>query len=1028
MASRVQHTEVQQLPIQLFSEFTLFNDQEIAYIQKTLATAGIRIGLYQNEHGAYALFLCGEGDRAQIQAVDAGIFGQCIGLFFGDQEKTVNEIALSQARMELELQLSNSEYTLPPFNPKILIQVLQSIIWDGFHQASELDPLETEVLRRYLYTNNMLLSIYYDPKSHVPRGIFFEDANGTIRTLETESSGTVAGFVLPQKNSRQNTAWKRKLEEEFKPFSPNAAEFVLPVRAQMEPLIAELHEQLDPYHNGELHSLKRRETEHFDFRAEVEALLSKTLSPYGIQVLDAKELLQGASNEALISPHLVNPFPMFDFIFVRNNHAALDFTSVELLGWQTPSKKNAQPQALTPYGNVYGVVLIENETPLSDRKKIMRTAGQQLRRLMPPIPPGTAVQPTILTVDSNLLDVWQMDSPLATVEAVETVKKRSTTKKLRDYGFFVPSAEPPEVELHMFESGGKSHIGGTQLALVVRHDKQNANAIMLDRGWIFDLIPSWSELGRQPPYVDGIAPFLHNQMFDITPRLYQLPLILNSINSGVLNEIAQNYGRYKYKYAFNSIEEYLLLEAYHRLGEEQFQAMMAAKAPAFASQLFRRKKHKDFFAFLQKRTKTIYDRKTLFDMLAITHAHQDHAIGSSFVRDEVRRGWSPITRAILLSDHRISSQWFVQDTAARKMREMEKIGSAYPVFEYPYQPFIDGQKIEVSPGVFLTPIEVYHSIPGTMGFHIEVMHKGKKITSVSYPGDYRDARFFEEVGKLGGTDLLLVEGTNPPTARGKKSSAKYTEQDVAANFDRTIAEANDSGKAIVIDLVKNGYERLKKILDIAEMRGRTVAISPKIMQRLHYLQFAVHNLGQDLVHGEIPLIPPGDPRIAVWKPPKSRYSKSEDETFQTYGPVVTPEDVALNPERYIVIRENEQPEKMLGIGQGNVVWIDSTYGAYDESARHFKKYLKEFARKMDWHYVTIGYHASGHVPLYWPEEDPDRRGVLAQIPKAKPKEVLPLHTQKRGEVADVIQAYPEMKNIRVRSRVGHPRHKIALTR
>jgi len=365
----------------------------------------------------------------------------------------------------------------------------------------------------------------------------------------------------------------------------------------------------------------------------------------------------------------------------------------------------------------------------------------------------------------------------------------------------------------------------------------------------------------------------------------------------------------------------------------------------------------------------------------------------------------------------MSSNWLAQDVAVRNMRELPKVGSAYPVYEFPYLPFEDGTRIEVSPGIFVSSYEVYHSIPGSVGFMVEVKHKGKQIASVAYGGDYRDGRFFERVGEAGGTDLLIVEGTNPPSVAGRKESLHYNGQDVREHFNEAILAANGREDLVVIDLVKSAFERLDHIMEIATPRGRSIVLSSKILKRLQLVQMVTQ--GQQ----RLPNVHPNDPNIFVWKPQKSVYKPEEREMLERYG-AVTVTDLAEHPERYVLIRENEEPEKLEDLGR-RVTWIDSTYGPYMESARQETHDRRTFADHHGWTHLAKGFHATGHKPLIDASETGADESILGKLSTANAKMILPVHTQRRGEVAKVLHGYaPDAKII---DQLGHPRSKITLS-
>lgn len=740
------------------------------------------------------------------------------------------------------------------------------------------------------------------------------------------------------------------------------------------------------------------------------SFLNPLLSNYGIQVLDAKELIHAGHAEAIAANVLDTslPFPLVDLLFVSTNNSALELEYISIFGWEKDTKNPDEPSTLIPYGNVCGIVIIPDSMPLKDRKRLIRQAALQLSRSFP-----TRPKPMILTVSPNLLEKWKtLDTVvLPEEEAKEQIFEKNSPKKAVDYGFYnINKNAPPEVFVSTYEPIS-THIGGTQISVIVDRGDGIKNVVYLDYGWIFDLVPSWSTLGAMPAPVDGIAPFLRSNMFDMTRRLYRLDLILASINDSVVQTVMDISTTQEQKKKIANLEEFLLLEAYHRLGEEAFVDTLRLKMPHTIQTLLRRNKLSQLLAYLDRRKNELYAQKTIFDMVALSHAHQDHTLGIALLNPDIPVGWSAITRALCLADHRMASNWLAQDVAFVKLRGEEKVGSAYQVQERAYYLFNDADRVEVSPGVFITALNVKHSIPGSMGFIVDVEHFGRRVARIAYPGDYKDGHFFEEVGKRGGTDFLFVEGTNPQSV--KKGSRFITEQIVADKIDEDFKKAEERNDLLVIDAPKNSIDRVSNILELAQKHGRMVLFSPKILRRIGLMNLALPD------ENILPQVQPNNPIVGAWKPQKNRFTKDELESLTAYGSF-DKNQILENPTHFVIIRENEQPTKLEGLGQ-QVTWIDSTYGAYDQSARNEKRDKKSFADQQNWTFIGEGRHASGHTPVVrggHPEAD---SSAAAKLHLAKATNILPIHTQRPGEIADTLMDYIDPLVTRIIRRRDHPR-------
>jgi len=743
---------------------------------------------------------------------------------------------------------------------------------------------------------------------------------------------------------------------------------------------------------------------------EMMRVLLPHLHAHNLDLINAKELIQPGQSEA-VAKNIFDadvPFPIVDFLIVHCDQPAIELAYPSIMGWKKDPQNPDNPSKLIPYGNVCGIVLIPDELPLSARKKITREASLQITRNYPTHP-----NPMVLTVTPKLIETWkQLDTVVEPdLSGEDMLAAGISAKQAVDYGHhYINKNEPPKVSVHTYEPL-TTHIGGTQLKVVVDWGQNVQRHILLDYGWIFDLVPTWSSLGAMPRPQDGLDLFLRSGMFEMTNRLYRLDLLLASLNGSVLEtciNLSKNH-RNRQALSYLNLEEFFVVEIFHRLGEEAFVNHLRVTFPEYLQRLSRKGGLLPFLEYLQERQKVLYQVKTIYDLSFLSHAHQDHSLGIALLNPDIPIGWSAITRALCAADHRMASNWLAQDVAFVKLRSEPKVGAAYQVRERAHIIFNDGDRKEVSPGVFVTAIEVKHSIPGAFGALVEVEHLGKRIASIAYPGDYKDGRFFEEVGKAGGTDFLFVEGTNPPSA--KKKSKFVTEADVARLLDEDFKRANKEGKLIVIDVPKNSFERLENIRLLCLKHGRNLTISPKMLRRLRIVNTAV-------IHQKLlPELQPTNPAIRAWKPLKVRYSKDERDSFEAFGPADR-NQIFKRPEWYVIVRESEAPEKLAGLGE-DVVWIDSTYGPYTEAARQEKAHRRRFAKERGWEHIE-GRHASGHTPVVRADSDLAEFSAPAKLKLANAKRILPIHTQKPGEIAEVLEGFIDQAVSSIIKRRGHP--------
>lgn len=895
--------------------------------------------------------------------------------------------------------------------------------------------------------------------------VHFVDPSGAYVPLEDLPfySGC-GGFVLSRQDNSARLAAQYKVDEyseEYKTITGNSSGYLL----QGDPgYIIDLIEELQVTYEQEVefYAFKRKdryaETEHNheEFRQELFDFLNPLLQENDLYLVSPNSFSRNDEEVSIteifdraLPPHEV------DFLIASGEPLSLQIDSAHFWGWKTPPGKNIEDvSSTTPYLNVVGIILVDDDTTIRQRKKIIREASAILNRQYP-----TQPHPMLLTVDPSLLAEWKRtNTPFAPDEAITSLLSTSSHKKALDYGADlntiasedkiglknkranVSFQNPPRIYIDLFEPK-HSRIGGTQMTFVTQYEGGKGEIfrrkIKLDMGLPFDLVKNWT-LGSNPQYVDGLGGYLRDDIFDMQPRLYRLDMLLESLNEYVLNSVLEHSlsGNRADAPTFQSVEEFVLLEIFHRLGEEKFINLLEGEIyeSVFSSENLKknysrfrwfiqnlRKTNKlgTYLQYISQREKKLYANKEITDLLALTHSHQDHSLGFSLVRYDIPMGLHPGARALLIADHRLASSQLAQEVMVRKVREDGLQGGAYPIQERPYIPFVDGTTVEVSPDVFITGFEEYHSIPFCLSYLVEAYYgRGKnrqRIASVYYGGDTRNgqgirgaanyiqsnqekSQFF--VPKKNKVDLAIIEGTNLQTGNQnqKKESIHFTEQDVKENFDREFLLSNSDKKLIVIDLVKQAFERLQNIMDVAAARGRDVVLSPKIAHRMNIVQFVLQ--GTD----KVPSIHPSMLNIKIWEA-KKKQRKTEEKNLLHMFESVTVDELQRHPERYVVIRENEQPEKLNGLPHDLVNWYDSTYGAYSEQARQEKAYKKRFAQKMGWSLKSKGFHSSGHTPIVTFDHPRAAESALAPLQELVPKTVLPIHTENRGKAAEVFRTH-----------------------
>lgn len=919
---------------------------------------------------------------------------------------------------------------VPFYSPLLLRHCLQNLIVEYVRNATGTPTEDFQKIMKLFESRDLQLDIEETRLGETH--IIFRNKQGVISPIPNGDFEGCVGFVVLDQEDEKGEREEAAARATKKIRSLSRSEYyVAPWDEEMRQILLDEYEI--EFEGGYYDFVTQEEQDEFvDLAHDLIEYLRPHLHAAGMDIVEAKSILTPTQQD-LATWQLVGRgarFPLVDYLLVtrpdqENGRGtnALQLAYPNLVGWDTPKNKDSRPDSGMPYGKVSGIVLVPEEMTLRERKELWRRAAFQVKRFFPTHP-----RHMVLTLDRALLEKWKRNgSPLVQEEAVDDLSAKIPQKKLADYGIYPPNiTHAPEVTLIAREPNGP-HIGGTQLELRIQRTPDFCNVVKLDMGWIFDMVPSWGNLGSGPSYEDGILPFLKADICDLQRRVYSLPSILKSLKEDMLRQVFTRTDTQHPQYLY---AHFFATETFHRLQENGFIHLLQDSYPVFYEELSRRHAIGRWMKELKEEEKILYARKEIFDVL-LSHAHQDHTLLISLLRPEILIGLHPIARALLLVDHNLASGYLAQDVIVRKQRELPMVGSAYNIEERPYLLFEDGVTHELSPGVFATGYDVYHSIPGSIGFLVDVKHRGKTVASLGYGGDYRDGRFFTAAGKHirekddgRPLDLLIIEGTNPPSA--KKKSALITEDMIRSNFDKAFREADEKQDVIVIDLVKSAFERLANIFDVAAAGNRNLIFSPKIARRIIGLRVAVQ--GDPSLDKFLQFCYPGNPQIRVWKPKKSRYSTVEKEVFHLFG-TVTAEDIARNPTAYVVVRENEQAEKLEGIGR-NVTWIDSTYAAYSFSARQEKSWRRRLAKKNGYRLLTEGFHASGHTPILPPSHPDAERTAPSKLRDVETKRIFITHTQHREETADVIEQFvpPTTKVARRLNRNGGDKGTIVLFR
>lgn len=239
------------------------------------------------------------------------------------------------------------------------------------------------------------------------------------------------------------------------------------------------------------------------------------------------------------------------------------------------------------------------------------------------------------------------------------------------------------------------------------------------------------------------------------------------------------------------------------------------------------------------------------------------------------------------------------------------------------------------------------------------------------------------------------------TKLGSNQDKIMTELDVRDALWQDILAANKRGDLVVIDVVKGAFERLGHIIEeLAPAAHRSIVISAKTADRIKGIQA---NYVQSPDENSLFLgLQPGNPNIVIWKPKKAKYDSYEKELFELYG-YADVNTLHANPGHYILLRENESPLKLEGVGN-KVTYIVSIYAPYTQAAEQEKKDRRNIALSHGWTHINEGRHASGHTPIVPKNHPLSSQAALAGLRKARAHYVIMIHGEHPEKAARIIKA------------------------
>ncbi len=387
----------------------------------------------------------------------------------------------------------------------------------------------------------------------------------------------------------------------------------------------------------------------------------------------------------------------------------------------------------------------------------------------------------------------------------------------------------------------------------------------------------------------------------------------------------------------------------------------------------------------------------------ITHSHLDHFGNVNFLREDIAIGASATTLSLMKAMRDTASGFAVEavyhltraysqdprileGNMYRGRRVLSLDGVSDDLVDFlsrrPNGESIDGvesvEQSDLNMDFDVLGYEVDHSIYGAMAYKVI-----GDIT-VAYTGDLRfhgkkRAKTEEFVKNASDATILIIEGT-----RVGRSEPTLAESDVEKN---ALAVIENAKSLVIADFSPRNFERLEIFKRIAEKTSRTLVITAKDAYLLHALRVADR---VDRMKG-----------LKIYRELKAKREKWEKEVVEKlWGDLyIDPQDIAKNPENYILCFSFYNMKNLLDIGIHGGVYIYSSSEAFGEEQEfdfiRLKNWLDFFGFdiygfSMDYSFprpkpvFSRKFHSSGHL------SSEEIRKVIEII---DPDYIVPVHTE-----------------------------------
>ncbi|MHA1236054.1 MAG: MBL fold metallo-hydrolase [Candidatus Hodarchaeales archaeon] len=357
------------------------------------------------------------------------------------------------------------------------------------------------------------------------------------------------------------------------------------------------------------------------------------------------------------------------------------------------------------------------------------------------------------------------------------------------------------------------------------------------------------------------------------------------------------------------------------------------------------------------------EKKTI-DGVFLSHAHMDHYGNLNLLHETIPIHMGETAKLILKS---------VQETSRPRFGR-PYIHSASEEGSSNVRTFRTGDSIQIS-DLNIFPVHVDHSIPGSYGFIVE---NRKEDYVIGYSGDIRLhgwrkdlTQDFIKLAKEKNVHALLMEGTNVDEEFDMNERKVQKDVSEAIGITDGLAIANYSLRDI---------DRFRSFYFSAKENSRKLLIN---LKQAHLLKILQKDKNLD--------IPPlGDPRIEVYKRPKSRYYKWEQKILKDpeFNIISSPD---FNQEEYIFHCDFWNFTDLIDIQPKDASYFYSHGDPFSEEGVIDFNRMKEWVKKFKLEFYQ--FHASGHAP------QSELKRIVETI---SPEVVIPIHSEEPEKYKNLI--------------------------